>query len=668
MKLHTRIITGIVMAGLMLNNPGNYGILSGDAARSVVFNDVQGLPFENGDPYKGVDVSSVISLENSGVKFYDSSGKEQDIFLTLKDAGVNTVRVRIWNDPYNSSGENYGGGICDINVAVQIAERCAKADLKLLVDFHYSDFWADPGKQKAPKAWESYTVSQKADAIYKFTSESLAVLAKTGVDIAMVQVGNETTTGMCGIMLEDYGWSSEGWKDLSALFNAGSRAVRDFSKNTKVVLHFTNPEKADNMDYLAKMLSQNNVDYDIFATSYYPYWHGTLDNLTNVLTNISQNYGKQVMVAETSWVRTLDDSDGFGQTISSQEKMGDYVSYEISVQGQSDYLTVLFSAVAAVPNGMGVGVFYWEPAWLPVGGNDYFGNRPIWEKYGSGWGNSAASEYDESTAAASGGSCVENESLFSNDGKPLDSLYVFRNIHGSGAKQDKEDNLIANPGFENDNGWTDKPDGWQLRSTVAGHFDVRAEDVHSGGYALHWYSENDFSDSTAATTITAPEDGIYRCSAQLFQDMTGNYKMTAVTSGGESKSVAGEGEGWQQWITPTIEVRVKKGEILTLTMSVSGAAGSYGSMDDCSIEKIADITSVIPTGTDVSTTEPVLTLIQGDVNADGVLDVADLVTFQKWLLAGSDSRLNNSGSADLNRDGRIDAYDFCLMRSLVLRQ
>ena len=144
------------------------------AAEPITFSGITGLPFANGDPFKGADISSVISLEQSGVKFYDRSGKEQDIFKTLADAGINTIRVRIWNDPTGAQNHvTYGGGANDVACAEQIAKRCAAAGLKLFVDFHYSDFWADPAKQRAPKAWENYSVSQKADAIYRFTGETL---------------------------------------------------------------------------------------------------------------------------------------------------------------------------------------------------------------------------------------------------------------------------------------------------------------------------------------------------------------------------------------------------------------------------------------------------------------------------------------------------------------
>lgn len=188
--------------------------------------------------YAGVDISSVLSLEKSGVVYRDKNGSPADIFATLADAGVNTIRVRIWNQPATNSGVTYGGGGCDVNCAVEIAKRCKAAGLSMLVDFHYSDFWADPGKQNAPKAWTNYSIQQKADAIYSFTADTLKKIDATGVDVPMVQVGNETTTGMCGVYLADSGWSAAGWSNLCTLFNAGAKAVRDYRRSTKVVLHF----------------------------------------------------------------------------------------------------------------------------------------------------------------------------------------------------------------------------------------------------------------------------------------------------------------------------------------------------------------------------------------------------------------------------------------------
>ena len=692
------------------------------AAETVTFSGLTGLPFENGDPFKGVDVSSAISLENSGVKFYDRSGREQDLFVTLREAGVNTVRVRVWNDPYNSStGANYGGGICDQNVAVQIAQRCADAGLKLLVDFHYSDFWADPGKQNAPKAWKNYSVEAKAQAIYDFTYDTLTKIGKTGADVAMVQVGNETTSGMCGVMLSDYDWSDTGWNAIASLFNAGSRAVRAYSKDTLVAVHFTNPEKTSNMSYLAKMLNQTKVDYDVFATSYYPYWHGTLANLTNVLTSVSQTYGKKVMVAETSWVRTLEDSDGFQNTIKSTDDMGDYVSYEVSVGGQISFLHDLFTAVAAVPDGKGIGVFYWEPAWLPVG-SSRAANQNLWNTYGSGWANQSAAEFDSSAGEWYGGSCVDNESLFSTSGVPLDSLYAFGTVHGSGGSlAEYGDNLLQNPGFEADGGWSATPVGWTLHATADGHFDVRAEDSRSGSYALHWYSEGAFSGSTAAASVKVNEAGTYRCAIHIQGDESSSYTLTVKTSGGKSGTVSGSASGWSAWTQPYVDIALNAGETVTLTLTVSGGAGSYGSVDDCLVEKVTvtqpetpqvhfdqeNVTlhlhgrgTLIPDRSDaelISSNPSVVTVNArgelaavgegtaritamiggreagfadvtvlgpkpGDLTRDGESDLLDARLLRQYLLGENVLDSEQGALADLDGNGRINAVDFTLLK------
>ncbi len=724
MKKLKKTAAVLTACGLLLNGAS---VRQAEAAETVTFSGLTGLPFPNGDPFKGVDVSSVISLENSGVKFYDRSGKEQDLFVTLKAAGVNTVRVRVWNDPYNSAtGENYGGGICDQKVAVQIARRCADAGLKLLVDFHYSDFWADPGKQKAPKAWANYSVQQKADAIYGFTLDTLKQIGAAGADIAMVQVGNETTTGMCGVLLSEYNWSDEGWSALASLFNAGARAVRAYSRDTLVALHFTDPEKSSNMAYLAKMLSQNNVDYDVFATSYYPYWHGTLANLTSVLTSVAQTYGKRVMVAETSWVRTLEESDGFVNTIGSADAMGDYVSYAVSVDGQSAFLHDLFTAVAAVPDGMGIGVFYWEPAWLPVG-SSWASNQALWNAFGSGWANASAAEYDSSAGERYGGSCVDNESLFSTGGVPLDSLYVFGTVHGDGSGSTAEygGNLLRNPGFEADGGWSDSPTGWSLRGTADGHFGVRAEDARVGSYALHWYSEGAFSGSTASTSVTVTESGTYRCAVHVQADESGTCTLTVQTSGGKRETVTAKGSGWAAWSEPAVTVDANAGETVTVTVTVSGGAGSYGSVDDCTVSRVTepgnptvrfdrdDVTlhlhgrgavradrsdaelrssneSVVSVDRDGNLTAvgegtaeitawiggreagrmtvTVLGMRRGDLNRDGEADRLDAHVLVGYLLNESRLDAELGEQADLNGDGKINAVDLTLLKRSILAE
>ena len=631
--------------------------------------------------YAGVDISTVISLENSGVIFRDKNGNPADIFFTLADAGVNTIRVRVWNNPYTANGQSYGGGICDVDCAVQIAKRCKAAGLKMLVDFHYSDFWADPGKQAAPKAWKNYNIQQKADAIYQFTADTLKKISATGADIAMVQVGNETTSGMCGVLLDDYDWNDTGWQNLAALYNAGAKAVRDFNRNCKVVLHFTNPERSGHYPYLAKMLKQCNVDYDVFASSYYPYWHGTLQNLTSVLSSVASTYGKEVMVAETSWVYSMEDTDCYRNTVPYVTGLGDYVSYPVSVAGQTQFLTDLFSAVANTKNG--IGVFYWEPAWLTVG-NNYASNLALWEQYGSGWATKASMEYDPD-GKDYGGSSVDNQALFAADGTPLDSLYVFRKITGNGGNDNppttqEGTNLLQNPSFEANGGWTNSPTGWSISALSSGHFDVREEDPLAGSCALHWYSESGFTNCTATTTVKATEDGIYRFSICTQGDTSSSIRMEA-KAGGSSDVWSGNETGWSQWQTPTITLPAKAGDNLTLTLTVSGSAGCYGSVDCCEIVRISGLpvqtttvtttlaTTTTSTTTTTTTTAPPTEILMGDADNNGKISIADVVLLSRYVNEDQAVSLTPAGraNADCNGDTMLTYDDCTLILKMIAR-
>ena len=372
----------------------------------------------------GCDISSVIALEEAGVKFYDYDGSEADIFKTLKASGVNYIRVRIWNDPKDKNGNGYGGGNCDIETACKIGKRAADAGLKLLADFHYSDFWADPSKQMCPKAWQDMDIDQKKQALYDYTKECMKKLNDAGADVGMVQLGNETNGSMSGEKI---------WMNIYYLMDAGSRAVRETNPDALIAVHFTNPESVDRINNYASKLDYYSLDYDVFASSYYPYWHGTLDNLTSVLKGIADKYGKKVMVAETSWAYTLEDGDG------SSNNIGEEITYEkpypFTVQGQSREVADIIEAVNNVGDA-GIGVFYWEPAWLPVPGETFEERSALWEKYGAGWASSYSVEYDPDDAGKYyGGASWENQAMFDFTGKPLESLKTFALVYtGSDVK------------------------------------------------------------------------------------------------------------------------------------------------------------------------------------------------------------------------------------------
>ena len=387
-----------------------------EEASSLYVRKVDGLPE---DFLFGMDVSSVLAEEASGVKYYGFDGKETDLFRLLADYGINTIRVRVWNHPFDDEGRGFGGGNCDIAAAVEIGKRAAATGQKLLVDFHYSDFWADPGKQMVPRAWAGMEIEEKTEAVYQYTKNCLTQLKEAGVDVCMVQTGNETNGQLCG---------EKTWMNIAFLMDAGARATREVFPEALVALHFANPENADSyrtyarkMDYYEK---NGLIHYDVFATSYYPYWHGTLENLSAVLTEIAQTYGKKVMVMETSYAWTEEDLDFSGNTIGGGS--GVTRDYPFTPQGQANCVRdVTDTVVNGTPSG--IGVVYWEGAWIPVGTDSWEENHALWEQYGSGWATSYAAVYDPDDAGKYfGGSAVDNQTFFDAQGHPLESLKVFR--------------------------------------------------------------------------------------------------------------------------------------------------------------------------------------------------------------------------------------------------
>ena len=164
----------------------------------------------------GMDASCVPALEKSGVTYTDFDGQVKDVYEILSNNGINYIRVRIWNDPFTADGKGYGGGNCDLENAIEVGKRATKYGMKLLVNFHYSDFWADPAKQMVPKAWKGMDIDAKSEALYQYTKDCLTALVDAGVDIGMVQVGNETNGAMCGENASSLG----GWKRITQLMSA----------------------------------------------------------------------------------------------------------------------------------------------------------------------------------------------------------------------------------------------------------------------------------------------------------------------------------------------------------------------------------------------------------------------------------------------------------------
>ena len=368
------------------------------------------------DFIRGMDASAVLSVENSGATYYNYDGEEQDVFMTLAQSGVNYIRLRVWNDPYDVDGNGYGGGNNDVPTAITLGKRATQYGMKVCVDFHYSDFWADPKRQHAPKAWEGLSVEEKCTALYNFTKDSLTQMLEAGIDVGMVQVGNEINNGMAGE------------EDVSAVMNlirAGSRAVREvaenYQKDIQVAVHYTNIEDNEEVDTMAANLADAGVDYDLFGLSYYPFWDGTNENMQNVARNIEEKYGKKVYIAETSYCYTSEDGDGFDNSLKGTDDLVD--GYAATVQSQA---TMIRDICAAANEADVLGVFYWEGTWLPVG-EKTADNSALWEKYGSGWASSYSADYDPDDAGLYYGGCSwDNQAMFDFTGHPLASLNVFK--------------------------------------------------------------------------------------------------------------------------------------------------------------------------------------------------------------------------------------------------
>ncbi len=347
------------------------------------------------DFMRGVDVSSVIALENAGIKYYNQEGKEEDIFKILHDSGVNTIRVRIWNDPYDADGNGYGGGNNDLETAKLIARRAADNDLKLYVDFHYSDFWAAPNKQQKPKAWKDMSSSEICKALSEYTDTALKELAATGAEISIVQIGNETSGYFLG---------SKKWSTMAKYFKAGTKAVRSFDPDIKIMIQFGGSRNVSKYDGFCKNLKKYKIDYDIVGASYYPFYasSGTFSNLKKNLNNIIKKYGKEVMVVENAYPVSFDDYDGQGNNFSFEEysALPKQMTWDVSPQGQAQEIRDVIELVSNLNKGKGTGSH-----------------------------STCCYTVKNYADSNSGGSNWENLAMFDQDGRAFDSLNVFNYVY-----------------------------------------------------------------------------------------------------------------------------------------------------------------------------------------------------------------------------------------------
>ena len=578
---------------------------------------------------RGADISTLYEIEDKGGIYKNKDGKEEDLLKILKDSGVNWVRLRLWNDPYDvywsdkvtANGEKVvgaiGGGTNDLKKTIAISKRAQELGLKVLLDFHYSDFWADPGKQYKPKAWNDLTGQALEDELYNYTKITLEEMEAQGTLPDMVQVGNEINGGM--VWPEGKGVTSSGFVNL---LKRGTEAVRDVDPNIEIMLHLAEGGDKGRFIYAFDAFEKANIDYDIIGASFYSFWHGTLKDLQENLDTISARYNKEVIVAETAYGYTLENFDSCENNFDADaEKKG---GYQASVQGQATAIRDVMETVVNVPGNKGRGIFYWEPAWIPVEGAGWLTGE------GSGWENQAMFDQhgkalpslnvfnlvsgtdnnfvnpsiisaddidlyvevgnkaglpDEVEVLYSDGSFRRvpvkweevDETKFNSPGKytisGLVQGYAIRaNVTIKGAK-----NLVKNPGFE-----SGTIDPWMVVSDGKSPIKIgnENENSYSGSRAMNYWSDLDIN-TIIKQEIEGIEDGNYVLKVWLMGESEGksNTKLFAESSGVryETKMIT---NGWNNWgLFELKDIRVVGGKV-DVGIIIDEEAGSWGWIDD----------------------------------------------------------------------------------------
>ena len=303
----------------------------------------------------GHDLSFAIQEAAIGSRYTDR-GRGALPEQILADHGANFVRLRLWLDP--------PGGYSNLSSVLAMAQRAHAAGMQILLDFHYSDFWADPSKQITPAAWAQQDLATLATTVRTYTHDVLAALAAQGTPADMVQIGNEIRTGMLWPLGWADAWSGDGWANLGRLLRAAAAGVADAPGPTaRIVIHFDQGgDNAFSRKFFDRVVEQH-VPFDVIGLSYYPFWHGTITQLRTNLADLAARYQKPVMIVETQYGWTLANGDNLGNFLWQQSQV--IPGYPVTPGGQLAFAFDLLSALAAVPGGRGAGIFYWQPEWIP---------------------------------------------------------------------------------------------------------------------------------------------------------------------------------------------------------------------------------------------------------------------------------------------------------------
>ena len=367
------------------------------AAASTVLADPASAATPNaagGGPHlsvRGADISFTAQLEAAGVTYRDG-GRTRPVEQILRSNGANWVRLRLWVNP--------PAGWSDLATTTALALRAERAGLNVLLDLHYSDFWADPAHQSTPAAWAGQDLATLSATVRRYTGDTLRSLRSAGARVDMVQVGNEITAGMLWPLGQVYGSGGTDFSGFTTLLKAGIAGVRDVhprSKDVPVMVHVDRGGDNGGSRWFYDHVLDAGVRFDVIGQSYYPFWHGSLDDLRANLSDIAVRYDKDVVVVETAYPWTLENGDDLENLIRDAAQLPDVATYPATPQGQAAYFETLRQLISEVPDGHGLGFFAWEPEWVP----------------GVGWEPGAGNPND-------------NLTMFDHEGRALPALKAFR--------------------------------------------------------------------------------------------------------------------------------------------------------------------------------------------------------------------------------------------------
>jgi arabinogalactan endo-1,4-beta-galactosidase len=338
---------------------------------------------------RGADLSGVPKNEDHGAAYFTAAGQRVDPVRAFADAGTNLVRLKVWVDP--ADGYNRKQQVA------AMAKRAQAQGMRVLVDFHYSDRWTDPGAQGTPAAWTDLPATEMAAALYAHTKDVMEAIRAAGVTPYAAQIGNEINPGM--LWPHGQTWDVDTsdnvtgaqWDNLAMFLKAGTRAVTEVSPGTKTVLHLTNINNGiGGLTWWFDEVTARGVAFDIVGLSYYGFWHGTLADLQEAVSTLSGRYNKDVLVVETSYPFTLEDNPNapWENVVAKASQL--VKGYPATPAGQAANFRAVQDVVASAPGGRGLGAVYWEPAWTSVPGNGW---DPADPTSGNAWENQAVFDY-----------------------------------------------------------------------------------------------------------------------------------------------------------------------------------------------------------------------------------------------------------------------------------